>query len=34
MPYFIAAVKAYATLGEITDRLREAFGIYHEPAWI
>ncbi len=32
MPYFIDAVKAYATLGEICDVLREAFGLYREPA--
>ncbi len=32
MPAFIRAVKAYATLGEIVDVLREEFGEYHEPA--
>jgi methylmalonyl-CoA mutase N-terminal domain/subunit len=33
MPYFIDAVKAYATLGEIVDVLREEFGTYEEPTW-
>jgi methylmalonyl-CoA mutase N-terminal domain/subunit len=31
MPAVITAVKAYATVGEITDRLLEAFGRYQEP---
>jgi methylmalonyl-CoA mutase N-terminal domain/subunit len=34
MPFFIDAVKAYATLGEITDTLRTVFGKYDEPTWI
>jgi methylmalonyl-CoA mutase N-terminal domain/subunit len=34
MPYLIDAAKAYATLGEITDVLREAFGVYEEPIMI
>jgi methylmalonyl-CoA mutase, N-terminal domain len=34
MPYLLDAVKAYATLGEITDVLREVFGTYEEPTWI
>ena len=34
MPYLIDAAKAYATLGEITDVMREACGIYHEPIHI
>lgn len=34
MPFILDAVKAYATLGEITDVLREAFGTYEEPTWI
>jgi len=29
MPHFIEAVKAYATLGEICDVLRDVFGEYH-----
>ncbi|HEY6442140.1 MAG TPA: methylmalonyl-CoA mutase family protein [Candidatus Acidoferrales bacterium] len=32
MPHLIEAVKAYATLGEICDALREAFGVYTEAA--
>jgi methylmalonyl-CoA mutase N-terminal domain/subunit len=32
MPVFLRAVKAYASLGEITDVLREEFGTYREPA--
>ncbi|MDX1991327.1 MAG: methylmalonyl-CoA mutase family protein [bacterium] len=34
MPYLIEAAKAYATLGEITDVMREVFGIYQEPVQI
>ncbi|HSH05322.1 MAG TPA: methylmalonyl-CoA mutase family protein [Anaerolineae bacterium] len=34
MPYILDAVKAYATLGEITNVFREAFGQYQEPVWI
>jgi methylmalonyl-CoA mutase, N-terminal domain len=30
MPYLITAAKAYATLGEITDVMRQAFGLYQE----
>ncbi len=33
MPPIIAAVSAYATLGEITDVFREVFGVYHEPVY-
>jgi len=32
MPYLLAAVEAYATLGEIVDTLKEVFGEYQEPA--
>ena len=32
MPYLYDAVRAYATLGEISDTLREAFGVYNEAA--
>jgi methylmalonyl-CoA mutase N-terminal domain/subunit len=32
MPFIFEAVKAYATLGEICDALREVFGIYEEVA--
>ncbi len=34
MPYILDAVRAYATLGEITDVFREVFGTYTEPTWI
>ncbi|MFQ5398119.1 MAG: methylmalonyl-CoA mutase [Anaerolineae bacterium] len=34
MPYILEAVKAYVTLGEITDVFREVFGTYMEPNWI
>jgi len=34
MPYIIEAAKAYATLGEIIDVMRETFGVYQEPAFI
>jgi methylmalonyl-CoA mutase, N-terminal domain len=34
MPYFIDAVKAYATLGEIVSTLKGVFGTYQEPTWI
>lgn len=33
MPYLLDAVHAYATLGEITDVLREVFGVYQEREW-
>ncbi len=31
MPYILDAVKAYATLGEVCDVMREVFGEYEEP---
>jgi methylmalonyl-CoA mutase N-terminal domain/subunit len=34
MPYILDAVRAYATLGEITDVFRAVFGEYQEPNWI
>jgi methylmalonyl-CoA mutase N-terminal domain/subunit len=34
MTAIIDSVRAYATLGEITDVLREVFGEYQEPNWI
>jgi methylmalonyl-CoA mutase N-terminal domain/subunit len=34
MPYLLDAVRAYATLGEMVDVMREVFGIYLEPNWI
>src|SRR5687767_8600350 len=33
MPATIAAVRAYATLGEICSALRDVYGIYEEPAF-
>jgi len=30
MPPIIAAVKAYATLGEISDVCRKVFGVYRD----
>jgi methylmalonyl-CoA mutase N-terminal domain/subunit len=32
MPFLIDAVRTYASVGEISDTLREAFGTYQEPA--
>jgi methylmalonyl-CoA mutase N-terminal domain/subunit len=32
MPFLIDAVKAYATVGEISDAFRDIFGTYQEPA--
>jgi methylmalonyl-CoA mutase N-terminal domain/subunit len=32
MPFVLDAVRAYATLGEISDVFREAYGVYREPA--
>ena len=34
MPYILDAVRAYATLGEICDALRDVFGSYEESAVI
>ncbi|MCL6511557.1 MAG: methylmalonyl-CoA mutase, partial [Anaerolineae bacterium] len=31
MPFILDAVKAYATLQEVMDVLREEFGVYQEP---
>jgi len=33
MPRIIAAVEAYATLGEVADRMRAVFGEYAEAAY-
>jgi methylmalonyl-CoA mutase N-terminal domain/subunit len=30
MPPILAAVRAHATVGEISDRLRAAFGVHRE----
>lgn len=32
MPFIIDAVKAYATVGEVSDAFRDVFGTYQEPA--
>jgi methylmalonyl-CoA mutase N-terminal domain/subunit len=32
MPFVLDAVRAYATLGELSDIFREAYGVYREPA--
>jgi methylmalonyl-CoA mutase N-terminal domain/subunit len=32
MPFLFDAVKAYATLGEICDAMRDVFGTYEEVA--
>ena len=32
MPFLFDAVKAYATVGEICDTLRDVFGTYEEVA--
>ncbi|MBT3339063.1 MAG: methylmalonyl-CoA mutase family protein [Anaerolineae bacterium] len=34
MPYIIDAVRAYATLGEIINVMKDVFGGYEEPTWI
>lgn len=34
MPYILEAVRAYATLGEITAVMKDVFGVYQEPNWI
>ena len=34
MPFILGAVRAYATLGEIVDVMKEVFGRYQEPTWI
>ncbi len=34
MPVLIDAVKAYCTVGEISDVYREVFGVYQDPAWL
>jgi methylmalonyl-CoA mutase N-terminal domain/subunit len=34
MPHILNAVRAYATLGEITRVMKGVFGAYEEPTWI
>ncbi len=33
MPFIIEAVREYATLGEISDIFREAYGVYRDPGY-
>jgi methylmalonyl-CoA mutase N-terminal domain/subunit len=34
MPYIVDAVRAYATIGEVTDTMRDVFGVFQEPVVI
>ena len=34
MPFILDAVRAYATLGEIIQMMKDVFGTYEEPTWI
>ncbi|HEX2907883.1 MAG TPA: methylmalonyl-CoA mutase family protein, partial [Phototrophicaceae bacterium] len=34
MPYLLDCARAYCTLSEITDVMREVFGVYHERALV
>ncbi|MCD6401637.1 MAG: methylmalonyl-CoA mutase family protein [Anaerolineales bacterium] len=34
MPFILDAVRAYASLGEIVDVMKDVFGVYEEPTWI
>ena len=34
MPFILDAVRAYATLGEIVNVMKDVFGTYEEPTWI
>jgi methylmalonyl-CoA mutase, N-terminal domain len=34
MPTILDAVRAYATLGEMIDVMRQVYQVYHEPNWI
>jgi len=34
MPYIIDAVRAYATVGEITSTMKDVFGVFQEPVVI
>jgi methylmalonyl-CoA mutase N-terminal domain/subunit len=34
MPHLLDCVRAYATLGEIVDVMKEVFGVYAEPAYV
>jgi methylmalonyl-CoA mutase N-terminal domain/subunit len=34
MPFILEAIRAYATLGEIVQVMKDVFGTYQEPNWI
>jgi methylmalonyl-CoA mutase N-terminal domain/subunit len=34
MPHLLDCVRAYATLGEIVNVMKEVFGVYAEPLWV
>ena len=34
MPVIVDAVRVYATLGEISDAMREQFGEFHPPVFV
>ena len=34
MPYLVEATKAYSTIGEITNVLKETYGTFREPVAI
>jgi methylmalonyl-CoA mutase N-terminal domain/subunit len=33
MPYILECVRAYATIGEICEALRDVYGTYEESSW-
>ncbi|MGH7901986.1 MAG: methylmalonyl-CoA mutase family protein, partial [Thermodesulfobacteriota bacterium] len=33
MPFIVDAVREYATVGEISDVFREAYGVYRDPGY-
>ena len=33
MPYFLEGARAYATVGEMTNVLKEVFGVYRDPGY-
>ncbi|MGQ0602490.1 MAG: hypothetical protein ACT4QE_12450 [Anaerolineales bacterium] len=34
MPYILDCVRAYCTLGEMMNVMKEAFGVYEEPIMV
>jgi methylmalonyl-CoA mutase N-terminal domain/subunit len=34
MPHLLDCVRAYATLSEIVDVMKEVFGVYEEPVYV